>query len=90
MDISMKQCVHTWLMSPGVRHQIYHLRFLLLLLYCSKETLLLLFFGWLRGVEYYSIWASPENKTKCAEHDVPTKNVLLTGCDNSFQSHHVM
>lgn len=46
------------------QHAAYHLRFLLLLLYCSEETLLLLLFGWLRGVQHYSIWASPENKTK--------------------------
>lgn len=48
----------------STRHTSYHLRFFLFLLYCSEETLLLLFFGWLRGVQYYSIWASPENKTK--------------------------
>lgn len=55
-------------------HASYHLRFFLFLLYCSEETLLLFFFGWLRGVQHYSIWASPENKTKGTEHDVPTKN----------------
>lgn len=57
----------------GIWHASYHLRFFLFLLYCSEETLLLLFFGWLRGVQHYSIWASPENKTKGTEHDVPTK-----------------
>lgn len=55
-------------------HLTHHLRFFLFLLYCSEETLFLLFFGWLRGVQDHSIWASPENKTKCTEHDVPAKN----------------
>lgn len=41
----------------------HHLRFFLFLLYCSEETLLLFFFGWLRGIQDYSIWASPGNKT---------------------------
>lgn len=60
----------------SIWHILYHLRFFLFLLYCSEETLLLLFFGWLRLVQHYSIWASPENKTKATEHDVPTKNVF--------------
>ena len=61
-------CRSTW-------HASYHLRFFLFLLYCSEETLLLLFFGWLRCIQHYSIWASPENKTKATEPDVPTKNL---------------
>lgn len=48
--------------SCGVLGVSYHLSFLLLLLYCSEEALLLLFFGWLRGVQHHGVRASPENK----------------------------
>lgn len=46
----------------------YHLGFFLFLLYCTEETLLLLFFGWLWGVQHNSVGTGPENNTHRSEH----------------------